>query len=205
MKILLLVLMCLTSCAQAAPSFKRLGELSYFVHAGKGHCTGTAVARHTLLVADHCVTDTTTTVTIDGKPAAIQAQISDGEDHAFLVLDMSFPKWAQMRQAPLELGEPVYMIGNPADLREILRIGHYAGSDDATFLHPDTGKAVTTKGLFFGYASAGGDSGAAIFDRQGRIVAVNSGSYMVQGLSMAFALPMKFSVAQRRAAGVLRR
>jgi V8-like Glu-specific endopeptidase len=197
-----LLLLFLPGCAQGTPNFKRIDEVSYYFDTGLWHCTATAVAPHTLLVASHCALDTTVSIDVDDRVAVIKKQIHDTGDSTFLVVDITFKTWAGMRRSPLQMGETVVILGNPGPLHGILRLGYYAGVDTVDLPLPDSEETLRTQVAFFGYMTAGGDSGSAIFDAKGRVVGVNSGSYRLEGLSMAWARPFTFTKDQIREAGV---
>lgn len=153
-----------------------------------GTCSGTAVGPHTLLTASHCF-DGDTLVKVDGKPTRALWIAQDGQDHTLVGQTVKFRRWIVKLGAATQ-GEPVFLIGNPADDRKVYRKGYVAGASN------DDGHAVVLYELpiFFG------DSGAAIFDGDGRIVGVVAGMHVMtaEGLTLTFGVsrPLAFTAAQ---------
>ena len=150
-----------------------IAKYSYKIHqmtvVGTGYsCTGTAIGPHALLTASHCElpTDTITiTHTIDGpEPETIQivGRIRDEEDHSIYLLEGNTPfkDIAQFRTPTNPVpGMQVFMAGAPADQGPLYRVGVYSGPG-----------AEDEKGWeMFSMMIGHGDSGSAIFDKDGKI------------------------------------
>jgi hypothetical protein len=130
-----------------------------------GSCSGTVVGKQTILTAEHCL-DGGGDVLVDGVKVKIYNVERDGKDHALLLTDHLFPQAAVVAAEPPQ-GTSVYVLGNPGDLVNIYRQGYIAGYKDVHGLH------VTLYDLNGFY----GDSGAGIFDSEGRLVGVISVLY----------------------------
>lgn len=64
-----------------------------------GTCSGTAVGRHVVLTASHCLVGQSH-LAIDGKAVAVKKIISDGHDHSLVVVDRTFDHWAFVGDEP---------------------------------------------------------------------------------------------------------
>lgn len=124
-----------------------------------GECSGTAVGPHTILTAAHCFTGNEKEITINGRPTRIVDSATDGSDHLLLHVDATFELWAKVGPAP-HVGDVVCVNGNPGELQNMYRCGRVSGSvKDATL---------------YDLAAYFGDSGAGIFDKEGRLVSTIS-------------------------------
>lgn len=157
-----------------------------------GWCSGTAVGRHTVLTATHCMAGGEL-VKINGKPVKATGREDDGNDHTLLVVDRKFSRWSSMGRKPVRT-QRVRVIGSPGGMEDVYREGYVARvRDDEVWL------------ILPGF---GGDSGSALFDDGGRIIAVLSGArtwvdYRTGAVfTVIVAMPVKFSAAQWKAAGV---
>lgn len=158
-----------------------------------GTCSGTVVGPHTILTAEHCLTDTHT-LAIDGQPVAMVRVTLDHHDHALVRVNATFSAWVN-RGATEGQGQAVFVLGNPGDLKDMYRHGFIAGQSRVK------GVTVTLYDLNGYY----GDSGSGIFNDQGDLIGVVSvleqqvdGGYMK--LMGSFALA--FTAGQWKAAGV---
>ena len=153
-----------------------------------GSCSGTVIGPHAILGATHCFT-TGDAVSFWWMPHRILKRMDDGHDHTIVIVDQTFTRWAALGKIG-EQGQRVYMYGNPGELSDQYRIGHLSGDTDAD------GEIAET----FDIRGWLGDSGAALFDRHGRIVAVVSFLYTMDEpagqLTMMGAYPMHFSPEQ---------
>lgn len=142
---------------------QRVEGYSVLVELGLGsHCTGTKIARHTLLIAAHCVNDYPGMVIVDGMPANVVRTHMDGGDQARIELDLTFDSFATVGKPPA-IGDRIFIIGNPGELREILRRGYVAGSH-REWLVADLNDWY-------------GDSGSAVFNERGEVVGTIYGAY----------------------------
>lgn len=166
--------------AQVKPATVRLEFRSFF---GMGICSGTAVGVHTILSAKHCFDSPAGTVHIDGKKAGYVIVADDGQDHVLVRVTARQDRVAKRGPKPKQ-GDVVYMHGNPAGYPDLLRVGYVAGwFENAMLLDCNNFK---------------GDSGSAVFDRQGRIVGVVSQTFPWPnpGWKLTAAFPFKFTPEQ---------
>lgn len=172
-----------------------------------GSCSATAVGPHALLTATHCLT-ASDTIQVDDKEAIVDSIISDPVDHSiYLLSGIEFKEYADVAEGvQLSQGEHFFMFGNPGDLTDIYREGYVAGfndkdgDDDSAF--PDIFRFLPNIFSFnrnkandkphrnkphiilFDFAGFFGDSGSALFDDDGRIVAITS--FVHQQASMGY-------------------
>ena len=140
-----------------------------------GICSGTAIGQHTLLSAAHCF-ENIKTLTVNGRPTKILAMVSDNHDHELVRIDRVFTHIATFGPTP-DPGDLVFMYGAPAGIQDQLQVGRVSGHRGKYTLYDVT--------------SFLGDSGAAIFDEQGRIVGVVSavvGGPSIKESSIGFGL-----------------
>lgn len=127
-----------------------------------GSCSGTAVGPHAVLSATHCFVGVQA-LAINGEPVVVADAISDGHDHTIVFVDRTFTEYAKPAAAPVQ-GDPVFILGNPAGLRDLYRAGYAAGSV------VDGNVRITLYDLQDFY----GDSGSGIFNAHGDLVGVIS-------------------------------
>ena len=164
---------------------------------GGGVCTGTAIGPTAILTAAHCIHAEAGAFTINGKQAGFVVEADDGHDHLILRVTQRQAHIAELGPEPRP-GDRVFLWGNPAGLKDVLRFGRAAGKVERhDCIALPSGPCVM---LLFDSNNTQGDSGAAIFDVQGRIVAVSTGGLEFRGWRMAFAYPMHFTPAQLAAA-----
>jgi hypothetical protein len=123
-----------------------------------GHCSATKVGRSTILLAAHCLSPGMTAVLIQKTPVAITAIDEGPGDQARLTLRAEFKRWAVIGRTPTQ-GDEVFMFGNPAHHRDQLRRGYIAGMRD-------DGLITAMMPIWRG------DSGSAVFNDRGQIVAI---------------------------------
>lgn len=157
-----------------------------------GWCSGTAVGPHAVLTATHCFERGSELIKINGKPATLVSKADDGKDHTLAIVDVEFKEWARLGGKPVQ-SERVRLIGTPAGNDDVYREGYVARvRDDQVWLW---------------LPGFGGDSGSALFDDDGRIVAVLSGAMTWVHQSGAVftvfvAFPLAFTEQQWAEAGV---
>lgn len=149
-----------------------------------GHCSGTAVGPHSLLTAGHCNMDSNQ-ISLDASPNIlhIRCEFPDGNDHILYLVDTTFVNYVEIEQRSLTVKEKIHLWGAPGLSSDVFRIGYFSGIN-------------TEKQQAFVLPIFRGDSGSAIFDEDGHVVAIVS-----QGNDSAggFAFPLKFSAEQLRA------
>lgn len=145
--------------------------LSLSINGHEG-CSATAIGPHAILTAEHCITDLKT-FKINGKPVQILRIDRDGDDHVILVVDQRFSVWAHFRRHMADVGDGVFIFGNPGFLRDILREGIVVGY--TVFPKVANGlKLVDRDVTVYDFNGFNGDSGSAIFNTDGEIIAVVS-------------------------------
>lgn len=130
---------------------------------GGGVCSGTAVSKTTVLSAAHCFHVDSGDMSVNGKDVTFKVIANDGEDHVLVSVDKPFTVWARMAIRKPSQGDVVFVHGNPAAIKDMLRVGRVAGWDGT----------LMVLGLLGWY----GDSGAAVFDENGQVVGVVSRMY----------------------------
>jgi len=124
-----------------------------------GICSGTAIGPDEVLTATHCLSNRL--VKINDEPVNLLESRQIGPDMIVIRVDRRFPSWAKWADRKPKQGDPIYYWGNPSGMPDIVRYGYIAGFLDGQILvDVEVGK---------------GDSGAAVFDRDGRVIGVVSG------------------------------
>lgn len=149
-----------------------------------GFCSATAIGPHALLTASHCELPTSALV-LDGEPRTILETLRDGEDHTIYLLDgKEFSDVAALGNSlQLEAGDAVFIFGNPGEFSDMYRSGTVAQAQDKHYQ------------IIFSLDSYGGDSGAAIFNEDGAIVAVVSAVYVQNNGGLFIKLTRGFALA----------
>src|SRR5687768_8446251 len=164
MKLLALLLtLCMGACSCASiPSHTDLRATALRLEfAGGGVCSGTAISNDTLMTAQHCLSGTLQKV--NGVAVTVVGIGKDKKDLATVkVAGTKFKTWAKVGPA-LKQGDRLRWFGNPALLPDIYREGYVVN--------------VTANGVLIDAQAYGGDSGAGVFDSQGRVVGVITGGY----------------------------
>jgi trypsin-like peptidase len=136
-------------------------------------CSGTVVAYNVILSAQHCFEDrdeideilgippkpAPSTMKVDGYTVEIVGLVFDDNDHALVKVGFTFKDFAKLGVRPA-VGAHVHYWGNPAGVNNVYREGY------VTSYHH--GEMVIDVNGFFG------DSGAGIFDEDGKVVGVMS-------------------------------
>jgi hypothetical protein len=139
-------------------------------------CSATAVGPHALLTATHCEMPTEV-IEIDGHEEEVQGYVRDGRDHTIFLVSATFTDWADFSTDPVQAGDDVFMFGNPGGHIDFFRKGVVVKPAPDTsgmsrleqaFMGPDAIMSVYDFNSWFG------DSGAAIFNTDGKIVGVVS-------------------------------
>ena len=195
-----LALICLvgmTGC-EASPQYDHVHAATLTLRIGDSGCSGTAVGRFTVLSASHCFDKDTREIQANGRACKVWKIVNDGNDHALLTVSCEFKAWATLTRAAKagrepRVGSAIFVWGNPYLFSDVLRFGNVAGHQANAM--PGMGRALLHN--FNGWA---GDSGAAIFNSRGNIVAVVSIGSQPYRLMGSF--PLAFSTAQLQAAGL---
>ena len=181
--LLLLLLACLSGCAESHPIRDVALRLEF---QGGGICSGTAVSRDVILSAEHCF-ESGRLVAINGRPVAALKMVKDGKDHVLVRVNTRFRKWARIGRSPAT-GDRLRWIGKPAGLENIYREGYVARAQTDAILVDAHGFA--------------GDSGSGLMDRNGNVVAVLTGAQQWSRGSWQFqltlCLPLAFTPEQMR-------
>lgn len=153
-------------------------------------CSGTAISKTAILSAAHCFKVDEGEMTLNGKQVKFKVVANDGFDHVLVTVDKPFTEWARMSARKPAQGDVVFVHGNPNGLKDLLRVGRVAGWNGDVM-------ALDLLGWF-------GDSGAAVWNEDGRIVGVVSAMYPGDQpywrLTGCYAI--KFTAADWKAAGV---
>jgi hypothetical protein len=136
-------------------------------------CSATAIGPHALITATHCELPTDSlSIRGEEQEVTIVGRIRDELDHSiYLLSGVTFAEYAPVNtNDPLEMSEDVFILGNPYDQVDIYRKGYVAG-----YRRPQValGQGEPDMTLFDlnGYP---GDSGAALFNKAGEIIALVS-------------------------------
>lgn len=158
-------------------------------------CSATAVGSQTLLTASHCIDEGQRLVGVEGSPVAIQSVVRDLTDHALVQVEMTFPVHAEISLATPQQGDHIRVWGNPGAMEDQYREGYIAGTCPAELCFPqDIPMDDITIIAMPGWK---GDSGAAVFNEAGQIVAVISTVHMVgPGYVPMGAAPFTFTAEQ---------
>lgn len=158
----LLLVFLVAGCATQLSAVQRAHATTLRLTMDDGICSGTAIGPHAALSATHCFLGAQS-LEINGEPVVVAGAISDGHDHTILIVDRTFTDYAELGTAPAQ-GDPVFIMGNPAGVRDLYRAGSVAGSV------VDNNTRITLYDLNDFY----GDSGSGIFNARGDLVGVVS-------------------------------
>lgn len=158
---------------------------------GKTTCSGTAVGPHALLTASHCEAPSDELFLDDAiKPVHILRIIRDDLDHSIFIVDKPFEDYVSISERKLEQGEQVFLFGNPGPFSDVYREGYFAGYAKYRYAPVQ----------LFDVNTFHGDSGAGIFDKSGKLVAVMTGRFTLGESTdiahFANGFPLIFSAAQ---------
>lgn len=141
----------------------------------EGTCSGVMIGPRLLLSASHCF-EGGRLLTVNQVPVNVVEYRHDGQDHAVLLLDTSFPAWVAVNYGGASQGDRVFMYGNPAGILDILRRGYVMGHN--------------AQGMLLDFPASPGDSGAAIFNEAGEVIGILSGGVQLRmGMVLILARP----------------
>lgn len=136
-----------------------------------GQCTATAIGPHALLTADHCnPQDILQYFTLDMSIHVYRtvAVAHDARDHAIYIIDgPAFKNYVTVKATMAVPGEKVHMYGN-GDGRFISR--RLDGTRVPEFDPSDVDEAEGNQ--YFSLKASSGDSGAAVYNEAGEMVAI---------------------------------
>jgi hypothetical protein len=156
-------------------------------------CSATAIGPHALLTASHCE-GPTEDILIDFMPHKVLGIARDENEHTVFFVDDKFYAWAKVSTEAMQLGDDVFLFGNPGDMLDVLRKG-YVSKMSADM---DDDKAEFALD-FNGWP---GDSGAGIFNAKGELVGVVSMGHLHESepdhtqwpaLKMMGGFPLRFT------------
>lgn len=202
---LLLCAIALSTCSASVPAYRAGYQSSvHLIFSSGASCTGTVVGKRTILTASHCHQENSggdsSLTHVDFRKVSQVRIVEDGNDHSLIFLGHEVVSKRVSTIAPrmADVGTEVYVWGNPGALTYQLRVGRVAGILGANVA---AGFKVPFNTATIDMNNFHGDSGAGIFDYQGRIVGVLYGQYQRRGLSgdafaLTIALPIKFTRQQ---------
>jgi hypothetical protein len=170
----------------------------------EGVCSATAIGPHKVLTAAHCVEDAIA-ASVFGQHVVDRRKIStlrlglrwarvsnvefDDHDGAILTTDLYFTHQAKFGPKPSR-GDVVFLHGNPDGYPDILLIGRVAGWSQYQKV-PDT--------LLLDVNAWYGCSGAAVFDKDGRIVGIANAIFPWpnKGWRLTASFPLTFPEAAK--------
>lgn len=144
-------------------------------------CSATAIGPHALLTASHCE-EPTDYISVDGEGAMIVGvPLRDGFDHSIFLVTSTLSDYAEIDSKDFELGDDVFIFGNPGNDTDIFRKGYVAGFKGGTDANPYeelfSGK-VSVRMTLFDLNGFSGDSGSGVFDSNGKLRGVINVSYV---------------------------
>jgi hypothetical protein len=132
---------------------------------GATKCSATAIGPHALLTASHCE-HPFDLIMVDSETMRVSVHpMRDNLDHTIYIVDGTFPVWAKFATEPPQQGDEFFYFGNPGKDTGYLRKGYIAGFDPTQLSENQI--VLDVNGYY-------GDSGAALFNTKGEIIAVFS-------------------------------
>ncbi len=187
------------ACAYPAPDYARAKRATVRIErvlpTATGVCSGWVIARHAIVTAEHCMGVVVAEgFTIDGRKAVVRKVLKDGNDHVILITDLYWRHSANFGPTPA-IGDEVFTLGNPGGQRDILLTGRVAGW---AAVYEVPGWGVFEDALLLDSNDWRGCSGAAVFDRHGRVVGVVNAMFPWpnDGWRLTAAFGLKFSAMQ---------
>lgn len=173
-RLILFAVLCLTACAGIS-DLASTRDTTVKVSSGFGHGSGTLISPTEILTARHVVRagETLLIEFYDGTlKAAKVTWMAEDSDAAILTLESPVRHYSAIDCRPLKLGDHVHTFGNPEFLRFVYTEGVIA-DDAAIGVHEalmPPGMPADVKPMLMTSANwEPGDSGAAVFDEQGRV------------------------------------
>jgi len=123
-------------------------------------CSSVRIDVNTILTAGHCFDKGAPYVGqvfyYGTQLATVEAFVLDDKDHVAIKINRTFPNWARFSKRPTEKGDVVSILGNPAGMPDVFRVGYIAGHN--------SGWTMMDINI------AGGDSGSGVFNSQGKLI-----------------------------------
>jgi V8-like Glu-specific endopeptidase len=189
---LLLALVALSGCAEPV-SYERLNEVTgTLISPDGGICSATTVGRHVIATTKHCITPGQVEVRYQGINYRIERVVSDGREG--LLVRLAGDLWPVAQRARrTQVGAKAWVVGNPAGLPQVLREAR------VSLLTRFRREPV----ILLDCRCWNGDSGAGVFDADGRMIAIFYGSVVPdKGFQYPMAYPLAFTREQWREAGL---
>lgn len=149
----------------------------------KGVCSGTAIARTVILSAGHCFVKDAGKFKVNGVNGAYKVIANDGKDHVLVRITQPQERLARLGLDRPKQGDQVRTWGNPNGLEDVFRVGRVA--------HVAKDGALVIDGNLYR-----GDSGAALFNKRGRVVGVVSGMVQRESFRVGICFPIVFTDKQ---------
>ena len=161
-------------------------------------CSATVVGVSTILTASHCIEPTALVVGIEGVPVLIHSVQRDLTDHALVQVQMTFENIAEILPDAVPVQKDrVRSWGNPGGMEDQYREGYVAGVCPVADCFPPQVKVPAEYVTTYAFPGWKGDSGAAVFNPAGKIVAVISTVHPVgPGYIPMGSLPFTFTAEQ---------
>lgn len=203
--LLALFVFCTLSAFAVSPVIDKAHKASYqigqVVVSGGGRCSATAIGPHALLTAAHCEapTDYLYIRGVEANPVLIVGRIRDEQDHTiYLLKGVTFAVYADVLLTdPLEISEDVFTFGNPGDWQDIYQRGYVAGIKVDHSIQAAMGDSDPDE-IFLDFQAFPGQSGAGVFNTDGKLVAVVAATDMQvkHDDAIAFAAAYRLSFTQ---------
>lgn len=174
---------------------KATHEIGQFtINGAESVCTAVAIGPQALLTASHCELPTNS-MDLAFAPASvlIVGRMRDGMDHTVLfVQGTTFTDYVDVDLTPVEISDDFFTFGYPGEWDDVYQRGYLAAVlQDPSHRKPDT--------LLFAFQAFPGESGAGVFNADGKLVAILSyDAPQTDGpsrIAMAGAYPFAFTRA----------
>lgn len=159
------------------------------IESSGGICSGTVIDHHKVLTATHCFTNGHDGLRLGGRAARVFRVEMDAHDAIILTTDLYFRHVASFGPTPKQ-GDLVFSHGNPSGAPDILLVGRVAGWVSSYAGAPNT--MLLDRNDWYGM------SGAAVLDRDGRIVGVVNAIFPWpnKGWRLTAVYPLTFTAEQ---------
>lgn len=177
-----LLLLLLSGCGcVSVPTHTDLRATALKLEFERGICSATSIGTHTILTAKHCFTSGGKLVSIDGTKVQ-QGKLTELATDAVSVevSGITFTHIAKIGGRPLQ-GDRVRWFGSPGGVTDLFRTGYIVRS--------------WTDELMLDAQIFGGDSGAGLFDDEGRLIAVVTAARAMNTVSDNNLYRIQFAVA----------